>query len=133
MRGSCFHPSGLFFSVSYCQRPSLDFLGPFSSHYTQGKNNNNKARAFMEIRKPFFVCACFSPRVASLCFHIVSHSVSDSLCHSEHRTMAAWTAVARQAANMARLSSPKSACSAQAASLVHRRGLAVGGGNLLTL
>ncbi|XP_021833134.1 uncharacterized protein LOC110772955 isoform X1 [Prunus avium] len=41
--------------------------------------------------------------------------------------MAAWTAVARQAANMARLSSPKSSCSAQAASLVHRRGLAVGG------
>ncbi|GMY31683.1 hypothetical protein FCV25MIE_26925 [Fagus crenata] len=41
--------------------------------------------------------------------------------------MAAWTAAARQAANLARLSSPKSASSAQAASLIHRRGLAGGG------
>ncbi|KAH0986747.1 hypothetical protein GBA52_013924 [Prunus armeniaca] len=32
--------------------------------------------------------------------------------------MAVWTAAARQAANMARLSSPKSACTAQAASLI---------------
>ena len=39
--------------------------------------------------------------------------------------MAAWTA-----ANLARLSSPKSASSAQAASLIHRRGLAGGGGYL---
>lgn len=43
--------------------------------------------------------------------------------------MAAWTAVARQAANVARLSFPKSASTAQAATLVHRRGLAGGGGN----
>ncbi|GMY31670.1 hypothetical protein FCV25MIE_26912, partial [Fagus crenata] len=41
--------------------------------------------------------------------------------------MAAWTAVARQAANLARLSSPKSASTVQAASLIHRRGLAGGG------
>ncbi|KAH0993967.1 hypothetical protein GBA52_005450 [Prunus armeniaca] len=41
--------------------------------------------------------------------------------------MAVWTAAARQAANMARLSSPKSACTAQAASLIHRCGLAGGG------
>ncbi|GMN65225.1 hypothetical protein TIFTF001_034294 [Ficus carica] len=42
--------------------------------------------------------------------------------------MAAWTAAAvRQAANLARLSAPKSASPAQAASLVHRRGLAGGG------
>ncbi|KAM1758480.1 hypothetical protein ACFX11_007609 [Malus domestica] len=41
--------------------------------------------------------------------------------------MAAWTATARQAANMARLSSPKSASTAKSASLIHRRGLAGGG------
>ncbi|KAB2605747.1 hypothetical protein D8674_005464 [Pyrus ussuriensis x Pyrus communis] len=41
--------------------------------------------------------------------------------------MAAWTATARQAANMARLSSPKSASTAKPASLVHRRSLAGGG------
>lgn len=43
--------------------------------------------------------------------------------------MAAWTAAARQAANVARLSSPKSASIAQATTLVHRRGLAGVGGN----
>ncbi|XP_015896395.3 uncharacterized protein LOC107430112 isoform X1 [Ziziphus jujuba] len=41
--------------------------------------------------------------------------------------MAACTLAARQAANLLRLSSPKSASTAQAASLVHRRGLAGGG------
>ncbi|XP_024032987.1 uncharacterized protein LOC21393485 [Morus notabilis] len=41
--------------------------------------------------------------------------------------MAAWTAAARQAANLARLSTPKPASTAQATSLVHRRGLAGGG------
>ncbi|KDO74196.1 hypothetical protein CISIN_1g034130mg [Citrus sinensis] len=43
--------------------------------------------------------------------------------------MSAWTATARQAANLARLSSSKSnsASSSQAASLIHRRGLAGGG------
>uniref|UniRef100_A0A5B7BQ62 Uncharacterized protein n=1 Tax=Davidia involucrata TaxID=16924 RepID=A0A5B7BQ62_DAVIN len=42
--------------------------------------------------------------------------------------MAAWTAAARQAANLARLSSPKSAATtSQAANLIHRRGLAGGG------
>ncbi|PON44597.1 hypothetical protein PanWU01x14_265820 [Parasponia andersonii] len=41
--------------------------------------------------------------------------------------MAAWTAAARQAASMARLSTPKSASTVQAASLVHRRGLAASG------
>ncbi|KAK3199193.1 hypothetical protein Dsin_022608 [Dipteronia sinensis] len=43
--------------------------------------------------------------------------------------MSAWTATARQAVNLARLSSPKtaSASASQAASLIHRRGLAGGG------
>ncbi|KAL9441304.1 hypothetical protein AB3S75_019895 [Citrus x aurantiifolia] len=43
--------------------------------------------------------------------------------------MSAWTATARQAAKLARLSSSKStsASSSQAASLIHRRGLAGGG------
>ncbi|KAL4619492.1 hypothetical protein ACB092_06G082700 [Castanea dentata] len=41
--------------------------------------------------------------------------------------MAAWTGAARQAVNLARLSSPKTASTAQAASLIHRRGLAGGG------
>ncbi|KAA8523840.1 hypothetical protein F0562_010263 [Nyssa sinensis] len=42
--------------------------------------------------------------------------------------MAAWTAAARQAASLARLSSPKSAATTgQAANLIHRRGLAGGG------
>ncbi|XP_057465990.1 uncharacterized protein LOC130755584 [Actinidia eriantha] len=42
--------------------------------------------------------------------------------------MAAWTAAARQAAILARLSSPKSAAStSQAANLIQRRGLASGG------
>ncbi|KAF3453621.1 hypothetical protein FNV43_RR04062 [Rhamnella rubrinervis] len=41
--------------------------------------------------------------------------------------MAAWTAAVRQAANVARLSSTKSASIAQATTLVHRRGLAGGG------
>ena len=44
--------------------------------------------------------------------------------------MAAWTGAARQAVNLARLSSPKTPSTAQAASLIHRRGLAGGGGNL---
>ncbi|RVW36445.1 hypothetical protein CK203_074781 [Vitis vinifera] len=39
--------------------------------------------------------------------------------------MAAWTAVARQAWNLTRLSSPRPA--PQATSLIHRRGLASGG------
>ncbi|KAL5547996.1 hypothetical protein UlMin_003227 [Ulmus minor] len=41
--------------------------------------------------------------------------------------MAACTVAVRQAANLARLSTPKSTSTAQAASLVHRRGLAGGG------
>ncbi|XP_059444924.1 uncharacterized protein LOC132176670 isoform X3 [Corylus avellana] len=41
--------------------------------------------------------------------------------------MAVWTAAARQATNLSRLSSPKTASTAQAASLIHRRGLAGGG------
>ncbi|XP_065862175.1 uncharacterized protein [Euphorbia lathyris] len=41
--------------------------------------------------------------------------------------MAAWTAAARQASNLARLSSPKVASTPQSASLIHRRGLAGGG------
>ncbi|GLT74761.1 hypothetical protein SLA2020_465390 [Shorea laevis] len=42
--------------------------------------------------------------------------------------MAAWTAAARQASNFPRLWSPRSAYTApQAASLIHRRGLAGGG------
>ncbi|KAK6269883.1 hypothetical protein POUND7_006988 [Theobroma cacao] len=42
--------------------------------------------------------------------------------------MSVWTTRARQAANLARLSSPKSAyATPQAASLIHRRGLASGG------
>ncbi|KAK4838723.1 hypothetical protein QYF36_015903 [Acer negundo] len=41
--------------------------------------------------------------------------------------MSAWTATARQAVNLARLSSPKTASASQAASLIHRRGLAGGG------
>ncbi|KAL3508622.1 hypothetical protein ACH5RR_028023 [Cinchona calisaya] len=42
--------------------------------------------------------------------------------------MAAWTAAARQAANLARLSAPRSApTTRQAASLIQRRGLAGGG------
>ncbi|KAK2975333.1 hypothetical protein RJ640_004533, partial [Escallonia rubra] len=42
--------------------------------------------------------------------------------------MAAWTSAARQAANLARLSAPKSAASSsQAAILIHRHGLASGG------
>ncbi|KAI8557753.1 hypothetical protein RHMOL_Rhmol04G0034200 [Rhododendron molle] len=44
--------------------------------------------------------------------------------------MAAWTAAARQASNLSRLSSPKSLVSgSQAANLIQRRGLAGGGGN----
>ncbi|XVF78098.1 hypothetical protein PTKIN_Ptkin14bG0101500 [Pterospermum kingtungense] len=43
--------------------------------------------------------------------------------------MSAWITMARQAANLARLSSPKSAYSSpQAATLIPRRGLASGGG-----
>lgn len=42
--------------------------------------------------------------------------------------MAAWTAAARQAANLARLSTPRTAAtSAQASVLIQRRGLAGGG------
>ncbi|KAB2615826.1 hypothetical protein D8674_022414 [Pyrus ussuriensis x Pyrus communis] len=41
--------------------------------------------------------------------------------------MAAWTVASRRAANMARVSSPKSASTAQPTSLVHRRGFATGG------
>ncbi|XP_012070648.1 uncharacterized protein LOC105632806 isoform X2 [Jatropha curcas] len=41
--------------------------------------------------------------------------------------MAAWTAAARQAANLARICSPKVATTSQTASLIHRRGLAGGG------
>ncbi|XP_058211027.1 uncharacterized protein LOC131323319 [Rhododendron vialii] len=42
--------------------------------------------------------------------------------------MAAWTAAARQASNLSRLSSPKSLVSgSQAANLIQRRGLAGGG------
>ncbi|XP_031266654.1 uncharacterized protein LOC116125061 isoform X2 [Pistacia vera] len=41
--------------------------------------------------------------------------------------MSALTATARQAANLVRLSSAKSASASQAASVIHRRGLAGGG------
>ncbi|KAK6157427.1 hypothetical protein DH2020_011675 [Rehmannia glutinosa] len=41
--------------------------------------------------------------------------------------MAAWTAAARQAANLARLSAHRSAATSQASILVQRRGLAGGG------
>ncbi|XP_048441575.1 uncharacterized protein LOC103927401 isoform X3 [Pyrus x bretschneideri] len=41
--------------------------------------------------------------------------------------MAAWTVASRSAANMARVSPPKSASTAQTNSLVHRRGFATGG------
>ncbi|KAK4576566.1 hypothetical protein RGQ29_027206 [Quercus rubra] len=37
--------------------------------------------------------------------------------------MAAWTGAARHAVNLARLSSPKTPSTAQAASLIHRRGI----------
>ncbi|XP_044487700.1 uncharacterized protein LOC123212585 isoform X1 [Mangifera indica] len=43
--------------------------------------------------------------------------------------MSALTATARQAANLVRLSSAKSASASQAASLIHRRGLAGAGGD----
>ncbi|KAI4322890.1 hypothetical protein L6164_022541 [Bauhinia variegata] len=43
------------------------------------------------------------------------------------KKMAAWAAAARQASNLARLSSPKSASGAHATSLVQRRGMAGGG------
>ena len=52
------------------------------------------------------------------------------LKNTEHLIMAAWTGAARHAVNFARLSSPKTPSTAQAASLIHRRGLAGGGGNL---
>lgn len=59
-----------------------------------------------------------------------SHSsLTLSLSLSEHWIMAAWTAAAQQAANLARFSSPKSASTLQTANLVRRRGLAGGGGN----
>lgn len=45
--------------------------------------------------------------------------------------MAAWAVATRQTANLSRLSSPRVASAPQAASLIHRRGLAGGGGNLL--
>ncbi|KAJ8764698.1 hypothetical protein K2173_007787 [Erythroxylum novogranatense] len=41
--------------------------------------------------------------------------------------MATWTVAARRAANLSRFSSPKLASHHQAASLIHRRGLAGGG------
>ncbi|KAL5736218.1 hypothetical protein ACOSQ2_031006 [Xanthoceras sorbifolium] len=41
--------------------------------------------------------------------------------------MSAWTATARQAVNLARLSSSRTGSASQAASLVQRRGLAGGG------
>ncbi|KAK2639212.1 hypothetical protein Ddye_027007 [Dipteronia dyeriana] len=41
--------------------------------------------------------------------------------------MSAWTATARQAVNLARLSSPKTVSVSQAASLIHRRCFAGGG------
>ncbi|KAG8386272.1 hypothetical protein BUALT_Bualt03G0131800 [Buddleja alternifolia] len=44
--------------------------------------------------------------------------------------MAAWTAAARRAVNLARVSPPKSAAtSGQASMLIQRRGLAAGGGD----
>ncbi|KAK7855079.1 hypothetical protein CFP56_029784 [Quercus suber] len=43
--------------------------------------------------------------------------------------MAAWTGAARQVVNLARLSYSKTPSTAQAASLIHRRGLAGGGGH----
>ena len=52
------------------------------------------------------------------------------LKNTEHLIMAAWTGAARHAVNFARLSSPKTPSTSQAASLIHRRGLAGGGGNL---
>ncbi|XP_021593475.1 uncharacterized protein LOC110600876 isoform X2 [Manihot esculenta] len=41
--------------------------------------------------------------------------------------MAAWAVATRQTANLSRLSSPRVASAPQAASLIHRRGLAGGG------
>jgi hypothetical protein len=76
-----------------------------------------------------FVLFCsffyYTPQFLSTSTHTLSQTISLGLEHRTEHFMAAWTA-----ANLARLSSPKSASSAQAASLIHRRGLAGGGGNL---
>ena len=94
----------------------------------QHNSNKNKKKVSTQLT--------FSELPHTAQIHTLSQCLEQSdkdyteLKNTEHLIMAAWTGAARHAVNFARLSSPKTPSTAQAASLIHRRGLAGGGGNL---
>ena len=104
-------------------------------YYTQTKQSSvNTTQIEIKIKVSTQLTFSELPHTAQI--HTLSQCLEQSdkdyteLKNTEHLIMAAWTGAARHAVNFARLSSPKTPSTAQAASLIHRRGLAGGGGNL---